>query len=301
MNFYDILGVPSTATKYEIKKAYHKLAVQYHPDKCQGKEEKFQEIKTAYDVLYDDKKRQQYDSMDNDERARVFDLVKQYFTDIRPEYSYIYDSIIDVLYANNENEFKNDINELNIKKIFEKIGQKIKDNVKKKYIEVNVNEYDLYVKLREKYENSVKVIKVGDELYEVGLWKKVVILEGTDIGTVTINVICFDTDMYQQINDYDLLLVQKVSLSQYLYGGKVKICHLDGQFSFFEFGCCLEKKPVFEVEGKGLVCDDFKSRGILYVYVVIEGVNEDSGDNVSVSYASTVEETIKLMFPPICN
>lgn len=71
MNFYDILQVPVTATKYEIKKAYHKLAVQYHPDKCQGKGEKFQEIKTAYDVLYDVEKRQQYDSMSNEEKAKV--------------------------------------------------------------------------------------------------------------------------------------------------------------------------------------------------------------------------------------
>ena len=64
-NYYDILGVPKTATSEEIKKAYRKLALQYHPDKNGGDkeaEEKFKEISVAYDVLSDDLKRKQYDA-----------------------------------------------------------------------------------------------------------------------------------------------------------------------------------------------------------------------------------------------
>jgi DnaJ-class molecular chaperone len=73
MNFYEVLQIPKTATKYEIKKAYHKLAVQYHPDKYNGTdaEEKFNEIKTAYDILYDDNKRQHYDSMTSEEQTKI--------------------------------------------------------------------------------------------------------------------------------------------------------------------------------------------------------------------------------------
>jgi molecular chaperone DnaJ len=65
-DLYKILGVSETAPKDEIKKAFRKLAVKYHPDKMKGdkkSEERFKEINEAYQILSDDKKRQQYDFM----------------------------------------------------------------------------------------------------------------------------------------------------------------------------------------------------------------------------------------------
>ncbi len=60
-NYYKILNIPKNASKDEIKKAYRKMAHQYHPDKRGGDEKKFKEINEAYQVLSDDKKRSQYD------------------------------------------------------------------------------------------------------------------------------------------------------------------------------------------------------------------------------------------------
>lgn len=64
-DYYQILGIPRTATDEQIKKAYRKLAMQYHPDRNQGKEgwanEKFKEINEAYGVLGAPQKRKQYD------------------------------------------------------------------------------------------------------------------------------------------------------------------------------------------------------------------------------------------------
>merc|ERR1711874_358461 len=62
-DYYRILGVARGASEDEIKKAYRKLALKYHPDKNQtaGAEEKFKEIGEAYDVLSDTKKKQIYD------------------------------------------------------------------------------------------------------------------------------------------------------------------------------------------------------------------------------------------------
>ena len=62
-DYYEILGVKRTATEEEIKKAYRKLALQYHPDRNKSKdaEEKFKTISEAYAVLSDKQKRAQYD------------------------------------------------------------------------------------------------------------------------------------------------------------------------------------------------------------------------------------------------
>jgi curved DNA-binding protein len=63
-DYYAILGVDKTASKEEIKKAYRKLAKQYHPDANKGdksSEEKFKDISEAYEVLSDDEKRKKYD------------------------------------------------------------------------------------------------------------------------------------------------------------------------------------------------------------------------------------------------
>lgn len=60
-DFYETLGVPKGASADEIKKAYRKLAHQYHPDKGAGNETKFKEINEAYQVLSSPDKRGQYD------------------------------------------------------------------------------------------------------------------------------------------------------------------------------------------------------------------------------------------------
>src|SRR4030065_2136199 len=64
-DYYEVLGVPRESSKEQIKDAYRKLAMQYHPDrnKASDAEEKFKEISEAYAVLSDDEKRAQYDQL----------------------------------------------------------------------------------------------------------------------------------------------------------------------------------------------------------------------------------------------
>ena len=66
VDYYALLGVSKTAGEAEIKSAYRKLALKYHPDRNQGNtasEGKFKEINEAYEVLSDVKKRKMYDNL----------------------------------------------------------------------------------------------------------------------------------------------------------------------------------------------------------------------------------------------
>ena len=64
-DYYDVLGVAKGASKDELKKAYRKLAMKFHPDRNPDDEqasEKFKELSEAYEILSDDQKRQTYDN-----------------------------------------------------------------------------------------------------------------------------------------------------------------------------------------------------------------------------------------------
>lgn len=71
-DYYKILGIERTASEEDIKKAYRKLAHQYHPDKSNGNSDKFKEVNEAYQILSNKDKKAQYDRF-----GRVFDGQQQ--------------------------------------------------------------------------------------------------------------------------------------------------------------------------------------------------------------------------------
>ena len=94
-DYYKILGVEKNASSAEIKKAYRKMAMKYHPDHAKGdkaSEEKFKQISEAYAVLSDEEKRKQYDtygSADFNQRYSQEDIFRNFdFGDIFKEFGF---------------------------------------------------------------------------------------------------------------------------------------------------------------------------------------------------------------------
>ncbi len=92
-DYYEVLGVGKSATKEELKKAYRKLAMQYHPDRNpddKDAEEKFKEAAEAYEILNDDNKRARYDRFGH-EGVRGSGFGSQGFSDINDIFSHFSD------------------------------------------------------------------------------------------------------------------------------------------------------------------------------------------------------------------
>ena len=144
MDFYKILEVNKNATKKEIKNSYHKLALKYHPDKNKNNDstEKFRNINIAYETLYDDNKRREYDSLSYNQKMELYNLFQEYFDSISPEYKYIYNNIISSLYTDKD-EFKKDLNNFNFINIYDKFKVNTScgySNLFKKVLGLNIND-----------------------------------------------------------------------------------------------------------------------------------------------------------------
>ena len=90
-NYYDILGIDKTADEVQIKKAYRKLAIKFHPDKNKAKsaEEAFKKVNQAFSVLNDKTKRKNYDMFGTEQPGistmpddfNPFDIFEQFFSE----------------------------------------------------------------------------------------------------------------------------------------------------------------------------------------------------------------------------
>lgn len=206
INYYDVLGVSKSASDEDIKKAYRKLAMQWHPDRSDdpNAKEKFQEISNAYGVLSDSEKRKQYDT------SRFSSNIPFNFNS-NTNFNFNFNSN-----SNSYDMFKN---------VF---GH----DFMSESVASTKNFNDINCTLEEIYNGCIKKFKISskdqNELVEIN------INPGTPQNTRIQRKNCIFRIKYKEhnrfkVNKYDLHYNYNIGLQEYINGFSIVIEHLDGK------------------------------------------------------------------------
>lgn len=233
-DLYKILEISSEATQEEIKKAYRKLSLKYHPDKNSDKSAvgKFNEISSAYEILGDIEKRKEYDF------SKKNPFFKEINVDLTPE------DIMGLFHGvfNNHSPihpmhiFHNGINTHNIKNPFTKplpIIQNISISIEQAYIGVQVP-VEIH---RTNICNGIKMneteviyvdIPQGTDDGEIIIIREKGNIYDTIQGDIKLGVKIINNTIWKRVG-LDLILEKTLSLKEALCGFSMEIKHINGQ------------------------------------------------------------------------
>jgi DnaJ-class molecular chaperone len=261
-------------SKDDIKKAYKRLILKYHPDKnTVDTTDKFKEIQTAYEILSNDDKRKEYDSLPANEKVKYYETLKSL---IIKKYPYVGDYlsfIIRNFYNENEKDLQNDLETFNFDSIYKNFMEKIPDvlnkvdykspKLKPYVIDINING-KISGSLSDRYQNKYQNLLIERETKEeinifVPFIEDIYVLENEgEIGINNVNGnIIIEVDIpniYKNFTklDDDLYVEIEIPLYNYLYGGFIKFENLDNTEIILEHKSLLENN-IIKINGKGFL------------------------------------------------
>ncbi len=266
MNPYKILELPDSknVSKEEIKKAYKSLILKYHPDKNQNIDttDKFKEIQTAYEILYNDESKKIYDNLPSQGQVKYYESLKKIIIKKYPEFTDYLKFIISHFYDDNENLLQKDLEEFNLNSIYEHLINKftLKAPITKPIKDLNIRG-TLKADLKDLYNNKFESLIIKRETKEdiniyVPLFHNNFILEGegetnNEIdGDILIKI--EHNEIYENFTkmNNDLYVELEVSLYDYLFGGKISFLNLDDSILEIEHESLLYKN-IIKLENKG--------------------------------------------------
>ena len=295
MNPYTILNLDRNCTKNDIKVAYRKLALKYHPDKASGDkniaEEKFKEISEAYQILIDDERRKLYDSTGNMDNIFLDadELFENFFNEFDPELKVFmmsaYKNFNNAMDKTDDKSFLKVISNMDTRSLIndstrllteyflsntkqaQKINVKTHDNLREDIIleshqltkfnniQLSINDYFI----KESY--NLKIINTNDESsnYILSTEYKDHKIKYLD-KIYTISFIDKDHKILKRTNGYDLVANLPIGIEDYKNGFLFIFNFADIQTSVK-----LKKSLILRFPNKGFPIWDKKQRGDLYV------------------------------------
>lgn len=251
-DYYEILGLPKNASEDDIKKAYRKLAMKYHPDRNQGDgakeaEEKFKEAKEAYEALSDPQKKAEYDSYgynSNFAHGRTYHNASYSHENI--------EDIINSMFTNGKFSFDEEMF--------------VHKRASKPTLSINISLADAYTGKTVKLDSSTvinipKGVRKGTKLYVNG---KIYVID------------VYQHQKFKRSND-DLLVDIDINAIEAMLGTEAVLEHLDNVKLQFTIPAGIQPGQVIRLSGKGMKNPEFDKHGDLLIRVNVtipRGLND---------------------------
>jgi len=303
-NPYSILEleIDKNLSKDDIRKAYKRLILKYHPDKnTEDTTEKFKEIHTAYEILSNNEKRKEYDNLPNNEKVKYYDSLKSLIIKKYPCINDYLSFIIKNFYNDHEKDLENDLETFNFNSIYKNFIEKFPEilnktdynilnhnnNKSKNYaIDINING-KLTGSLSDRYQNKYQNLLIQRETKEeinifVPFIEDIYLLENEgEIGINNIHGnIIIKIDIQNTYNNFtklddDLYIEYEITLYNYLYGGCIKFKNLDNTEIVLEHKSLLENN-IIKISNKGFlkkINNNLEERGDMIIIIKVKDLD----------------------------